>query len=856
MQDPDAPSADSSPFVDRVPEVEAFRSALLTHRARMDAGLIDTTELRNVLTFYGEGGAGKSELSRQLQDWATGKGSIDHWDATEQPIDVAVRWDFNDSFGIVDPHPLLVALRSELGAFSSSWPAFDLAFAAFHEAAQPGTELRFRTPREGVMTLSDVVTGLVGDALAVGGMGVTGGASAGVVSIGRHLLTKVKTNTTISRTVRRFDGLSQLIADAESLQADRERIAVVASRIMFMLNREIEAMAPAERPTVVVFVDHMERLQIPGGRHLGEAVLNRLVSRAPWILFVVTGRNSLRWHQVSDLPVSGPACWPLLSTENPPLDEPRQHSIGFLSTSDAEHFLSTSFAAMGIALADGVVEELARSTDGWPLHLQTILAVARGRATSERVLTSQDLGGSFPALVDRLLSDLPTDVAKAFRAACLLPYFDVEFVAAAGQVTAGAVEQLLGRRLVRANEGSVYPYRIHDSLRALVREAGSDAVGGWGAGDWARHTELALREAERRFDAAIATQDDVAAIDSLALGLNVATENNVFDPWLVDGIRESPTIQGLAPRISATPRPGAPDELADVLEFLELRARPPSEDVTSELLELSLRGSPIASSAALWRAYDLRARGRTADALDQIDALLTNVGDRPALYRNQYVTTLRLARRFRDASELLPFLSSAQEAAQTHSLRRSHGHLAGSAEAFHERVERASSRRFQVELLGDELAIRHRQLGVTQEEIDDVYLTAVQVGHRGTQAVCLGLTAELNLWDDDVVSDCLEQLEDLSQRRGRIYRAIPHVLAMRSLALGDPGAAAEARRRASEESYRSSSWIPTEILLEHLGHPLDPGEVQWMEPYADVNSRWLAIFGQIVDRARPIAPNY
>ena len=69
-------------------------------------------------------------------------------------------------------------------------------------------------------------------------------------------------------------------------------------------------------------------------------------------------------------------------------------------------------------------------------------------------------------------------------------------------------------------------------------------------------------------------------------------------------------------------------------------------------------------------------------------------------------------------------------------------------------------------------------------------------------------------------------------------------------------AAAEARRRASEESYRSSSWIPTEILLEHLGHPLDPGEVQWMEPYADVNSRWLAIFGQIVDRARPIAPNY
>jgi hypothetical protein len=122
--DPDEPSAGLSMFVDRASELDSLRRALLTHRARMDAGLIDTTELRNVLVFYGEGGAGKSELSRQLQDWATGRAGPDHWGPPPaRPADVAVRWDFNDSFGVVDPHPLLVALRYQLGSFRSSWPA-------------------------------------------------------------------------------------------------------------------------------------------------------------------------------------------------------------------------------------------------------------------------------------------------------------------------------------------------------------------------------------------------------------------------------------------------------------------------------------------------------------------------------------------------------------------------------------------------------------------------------------------------------------------------------------------------------------------------------------------------------------
>lgn len=857
MEDPDAPKGGPSAFVDRVPEVKALSDALLTHRARMDAGLIDTTELRNVLTFYGEGGAGKSELSRQLQDWVSGQAALEHWPTPDRPADVTARWDFNDSFGVVDPHPLLVALRAQLGAFRGSWPAFDLAFAAFHQAVKPGTELRFRTPR-GDTTFSDLVMGLVGDALTVGGMAVTGGASAGIVGVGRHLLTKIKRDSEIGRALRKFPQLEQLVKDAEALQQDREKIAEVAARLIFMLNLEIEAMDPRERPTVVVFADHMERLQVAGSRHLGEGVLNRMVSRSPWLLFVVTGRNSLRWHEVSDLPVSGPARWPLLSTEDPPVDEPRQHAIGFLSRSDAVEFLATSFERMGVAVADGIIEELAESTDGWPLHLQTILVVAEGRA-SGGPLSVDDLGGSFPAIVDRLLSDLPHEVANAFRAACLLPYFDVEFVVAAGQVSAGAVEQLLRRQLVRPNDGSVYPYRIHDTLRALVREAGSQASGGWGAADWARHTQLALDEAQRRFDDAVRigedgalldVEDDVAAIESLALGLNVATENNTFDPWLIHGIRRSPTIQGLAPRISASVGDSAPTDLVDTMEFLALRARPRSEDVTAELLAIADRHTAISSGAGLWRAYDLRANGRVDEALQQLETLISEFGDRVSLYRNQIATTMRLDRRFRDAHAVLPLLTDEQQKDHHNTIGRWHGHFEGAADAFEPRVVGAKSRRFQVEMEGTWLVLAHRERGVSNRRARTMLDTALRVGHRTAQALALGVLAEINLFDAAGFTEAVEGLEHLSQIRGRPYRSWVEALALRAWSLSDEDLAQQAQVLADRLDYRSASWIPTEILLEDLGHPLGPVSTQWLEPYEDVSRRWLAIFDQVVHRAR------
>lgn len=253
--------------------------------------------------------------------------------------------------------------------------------------------------------------------------------------------------------------LEQLLLDCENLSGSVEETAAVAGRLAFMLTREIEQMGDPDarkRPGIVVFVDHMERLQAEGSSHLGEASLNRLISRLPHCLFVVTGRRSLRWHEEKpELPTYGPQLWPLLFTEHPPSDEPRQHAIGNLHERDAADYLSTSFAQYQIPVAAAdLVSSLAASTDGRPLHLHTIVTLARERSADGRPLTEEDLGGPLPHLVERLLNDLPPDLARAFRAACLLPYFDKQFVAAAGQVDIGSVERLLARQIVRRNDDS------------------------------------------------------------------------------------------------------------------------------------------------------------------------------------------------------------------------------------------------------------------------------------------------------------------------------------------------------------------------------------------------------------------
>lgn len=841
-------------FVDRVTESSAFRAALAQHRTRMDQDLIETESLTNVLTFYGEGGVGKTELSKRLAAWLTGdvEAGSDWGRSPETAVDAIVRWDLNDSMGNLDPLPLLVALRRQLGSIEQTWPAFDLAFSAFHRSLNPGVEIDLRTPRSGGVTLSDVVAGLVGDAANATGLVVGGGVGALAAGAGRSLVARARAAAVSRRVLREYPTLEALIDECESMSGASEDTAKLAARLAFMVTRQIEAIEPGDRPLVVVFVDHMERLQRPGERHLGEGTLNGLISRLPYFLFVVTGRQSLRWHVARpELPASGADRWPLLSTEQIAVDEPRQHSIGNLAHADAADFLRASFDAEFLDVQPGLIEDLARSTDGWPLHLQTIVGVARERSRSVDVLTNADLGGPLPTLVERLLGDLPVEVADAFRAACLLPYFDTAFVAAAGELRAGAVEQLVQRQLVRPSESVAYPYRVHDTLRGIVRETGSAAVGGWGDDDWERHARIALHEAERRFDQSMEAGDDVAAVHSLALGLNVAAENKVFDEWLIRALRVSPNLSRLADYITVDPEAGAPADLIDVVAYLRCRSRALIEDVTDEMAAITRRRTAISSTAGVWRGYDLRRRGRVDEALEQWVQLLEEFGDRPALYLMQTAVTLRLGRRFQDCLSQLPLLTQIQADQQRASLQRVHGVFEGERE-LEERGRLSASRRFQIEVLGDTLLTRQRRIGVSADEVLDVHKVAVDVAHDSTQATCAGILAEIHLFDEQAYSERISELEELSSRRFEPYRSLVHALALRAWACNDDAAAARARHWAGSVTYRDSTWISTEVLFELLDMPLPDVVSQWLEPYEIVRARWIAVLTGIVDRARSV----
>ncbi len=855
MQDPDDPATQRSLFVDRVSESASLKRSLEQHRQRMDSGTIDTHALRNVLMFYGEGGVGKSELSRQLADWlCKGPGPVAHWGPPPDTIvDVVVRWDVNESMGGLDPLPLLAQLRTALGTIQETWPAFDLPFALLYRTLRPGEDLTLRAPRRGVTTLSEVASNLGGDLFALADVALSGVAGAGVISVGRNVIKALRQRRETAKLLETIPNLDRLIIDCETASGDVEQTAELAGRLVFMLTRELDETSlgkAASRPLVVVFVDHMERLQRDGSIHLGEATLNRLVARLPYFLFVITGRRSLRWHAPRpELPASGPSTWPLLSTESPSEDEPRQHAIGDLSVSDAEALLNASFELHRIRVDPDLAASLARI--GWPLHLQTIVALARELSDRSRPLSEADLGVPLPHLVDRLLGDLPPDVAKAFRAACLLPYFDEEFIAAAAQVDFGTVDRLLQRQMVtRADDLPLYPYRVHDDLRKLVREAGSHAQGGWSPQDWNRQAIRALGEARLRYDHAMASAQDLLAIRSLALGLNISTENNLFDPWLVVAIRQSPSISGLAPLIAMEVDDGADEDLRDTVRFLQLRSRAATEDVSDEMDELYRNGLAIASSAGLWRAYDLRNRGRIAEALSQFGDLIHNHDDRPALYRHQFAITLRAARRYEDALAQIPTLSDPQRETLTNGIDRIHGRYKGASDLIGRRHDIAKSRRFQVELAGDLVMARHRESGLSEEAVRAVLADAVEVGHAYAQSECIGVLAEMNVFNDDIFFECIAELDRLSANNFQPFRAWPGALALRGYANGDREMARQAQAVAATCNFRTGFWTPVEVLLEAMGSPLNSIETQQVEPYTSTRDRWLALFDRIIDRAR------
>jgi len=831
-------------FVDRETESQALGNALMVHVARCDFGKIDSTSFLNVVSFYGIGGIGKTALSARLQTWLNGGIRLEDW---KEPPDTrnlhTVRWELNDSQGNLDTIPLLLSVRSELHRHKRSWPAFDLAFAAYFTAIRPGESL----PVAGLQDTSfvDGFTTILGDiAEDLGHANVVAGLTASTV---RAVINAAKLKAERWLATRTNPGILELLDRCISEPSADDQHPEIAAEVLWQLSLEIDNMSNDDRPNLVVFIDHFERVQ-RAIRGSGERTLNRFVACLPYSLFVVTGRNSIDWYldERVELAYAGRQVWPglVLGTT----DGPRQHLLDRLSGSDTHALIVRRREVEGLNISDEVVAELVKSTAGWPVHIDAVATYARrlSRADPSRPLTVKDLGGSLTSVVRNLLDDLPDDERRVFQAACVLPFFDVKLVKSVAAISdTGSVLRCISTALVLENPGSAFPFRVHDEIRAAVRDSSERRRGGWTSDDWSEAAQRAINHAQIGFDAAATRGDDHTQLLSTALAINVAAENDVDLQWIANAIKRGPNITGLRPYIPPSDKIPRTMPVKPVIEFIEALSERAHNGTLNKLADLSSDQS-IGIQAGLWRAYRLRyPLKRYEDAITQFEAQIEVDPERTRFYRRQIAVTLIQSRKFRDAEPLVDRLEPTIARRTWAIVKRHHGDLSEVADLEERMRAVTASRRFQIEILGT-LAVAKGRLGlISMTELRSHLELVRNVGHRSAERDILKTMGFQQLFRDSEFEETIQTLEAISEKSGD-SPAVAELLSLRAIATRRDAFAQRAADHARQVSFRSMTWIPTEMFLSQLGHELPELPTQWVEPIGVVRDRWDVVARSIV----------
>lgn len=854
-------------FTDRQTESDAFAQSLQARDRDLAGGKVSDDSFDNVLIYYGFGGLGKTQLSLGLQNWIEQPpdspvvGVPQHWGAAptlSRPV-VTVRWDLNDSGGNLDPLTLLLSARAALHRAAGkdlpkkTWRAFDVAFAAYAAQVRPGQAL----PTDGsgsayTKDLPKMLTELAIEASVGFGAGV-GAQSIRELAVGitRHVRAK-KTLTAYPDLADTLDAC--LAAEPGSVQPD------LAGDLLFLIDVAINELEPGKRPLIVVFVDHVERVQSGIDTRAGERLLNQMVAALPHGLFVMTGRNELDWYRPerTSLAFAGPTTWPCLLPNR--ADNPRPHLLETLSKEDAREWILRQAEAAALPFAEGVVDNLVEVTGCWPVHIDAVFELARVKAESgAAVLTREDLSGSFDDVVQRLLEDLPATERTALQAASLLPYFDAAFVhsVTGDDVTHGAIERLIRRAVVLDNQGNRYSYRVHDEVRRAVRAAGAFVDGGWSALDWTQRAETALVRALDAARAARKADDDEANLSAVGLAITLAAEFGVSVPDAeepeIDGLvrarRNAPSLARLLPLIPSSDGVAHRDWRA-MIRMIEVLSLPADHDGVIETLEeIAQQSAVVETDALLWRSYRLRSKNRYAEAAEQLAALRDTASDRDIrqrrrVYTRQLGVNYSMARRFRDAAEVMPFLDADQ--AKTNQLTdwMLHGDISDEyLENLRNRIPKANPR-YGLELTG----LYHRNLArvgrLDRAEADEFRQHAQKMGH---------LTAERTA----LVACALHDIAhggDFSPREwpvldsGLSRASAGEILAFAVLRGDADDDLVEWLEVARVKEFRSRAWIPLEMMLDHLGYSLPPVETQWLEPVEEVRARWVGRYQRLLGR--------
>lgn len=835
---PKATNVSCLEFADREDESVAMRSAL-SFMAEVLRGGRSIDSFHHVLMFYGASGTGKTTLSHRLQQWLDGELPLDdHWGFPPGvPNVVTVRWDLNGSTGDVDTVQLLLQFRDALPG--KDWRALDLALLSYFQAVRPGQSIELSAADAAqASVVGELFKALTEDVANLLDFG-TGTASWMI----RKAIETVSNQMDAAQR-RRFPGLESIVERCNGSVTPSNPSPDVAAAVLQLADQSFMSRPDSgTRPLVVVFIDHFERLT-GDGRRLGEAAINRLVASLPNSLFVVTGRNRLDWDSPSrtELRFAGPRFWPALM-EGYEGDGPRQHSLRMLSERDAEEVFRRRERRGGFTLSDADRVALVQHTQGWPVHIDAICTLASSIVVEGSSPSFDNLAGPLDDVVRRLLENLTEKQARAFHGACLLPYFNVAMVAEVAEVAQGDVEGMIRRATVEPNEDSEWPYRVHDAIRRIVRDAPAHMVGGWTDTDWENAAHRGLGYLRSSLSEAFKAEQGERALQLGALVVVVAAEHGVWEGWLGDELLLHTPTAALGPRV---PRTSSHPETQALLDYLWARSTPTGEDALQTLIHLGESAREVAKSAALWAGYRHRRLGSYDSAIVQFVGLRERHPDWDVPTR-QIGNTLAEGRRFRDA---IRYASEVPEESGGY-VRSRVALLTGELEprwkSWEERLAECTSLTLRTELLSAEQLWLARLGRGNAEDAADRFVTAVNRGHETGQRVALHALLLLHLDADGEFERYAAGLRRLGTNAAPSLAA---GLALRAMLRQNKELAVEARALGNSQPFRSAFWIPAECYLDALNMPLDPVPTQWVEPYEEVKSRWLRIADRILDQAK------
>jgi hypothetical protein len=851
-------------FTDRKTESQAFADALAEHWLLMYAAA-ETGTARNVLTFYGLGGIGKSKLSERLERWVTdGLPPDDQWGAPPATSVVATaRIDLHTSSGKLEVVQAIVAIRQAFASVKRRWPAFDVGFMAYWSATHPGEDLpgtgtKYQDVADGISdTICDALEDLDLPGTPVG-LGVRG-VRAIISAVQQKKLRKAAFNSS-----RGYTDFLQRLADEPSKESPQPELLI---ELASYLDFELAAMDGPDR-LIVVFIDTFERLS-SDPRRTGERLLNQLVYVMPNVLFVVTGRNMLDWYdeRATRLRYRGPLRWP--SLQPGATGEPRQHRVGKLHHEDRMKFLEMACEQLDLDMSDEVAAGIANASGGLPQYLQiacdvaaTIIHNGRGPVTVDQVT------GSLDELVDRVLDDIPPDEQRALRAAAILPYFDAEIVAAAAQVDVGCALRAMNRPMIDERSDELFAYSMHDEIRAALRQAGHGVTGGWSDHDWNAAATRGLRQIRSVYAEHMRSKRVGAAVAALGLAIVLVCDNDasvdalpepsVYKDWLTEAIILGPSIRALYRLI---PAQSTTEYGRRILDFILASSGIPSIDDRCGLMTGVFESEhPLSRPAGRHRSYILRNAYRWDEALASFDELIERAPS--DLHRYQRVITLVAARRFREAMDAADLLTESNKLSVQRSCSLAHGTVTTDWFSIQQSKlnELRQKRRHREAIEKQSMYYRWRallQCDLTMEEVEALREQAEITGHRSAirdAFVAHALTDPPGFMRDP---DHIRQLEaiDRAQNDGRLgFRT-----AMTAAALAWWRCDEQALLGLRDEIDRTTTvrgrlWIPAECLLARAGFAVQPVEAQWLEPHVDVAERFGGYFEAWRSRTGGLSP--